>query len=330
VSVVALAGGVGAARFLRGVVRAIPPERLTIIGNTGDDREFYGVHVSPDLDIVSYTLAGRVDPERGYGLAGDTFAVIEALGAYGHPTWFRLGDRDLATCLHRTQRLREGAGLGEITDEIRRAHGLRCRILPMSDDPCPTFVRLSNGAQVHFEEYLVRDGAPSDVEGVDLGAARSARPAPGVLEAIAAADTILVCPSNPLVSIGPILAVPGVREALARSGAPVVALSPIVGGMPVKGPADRLLRGTGVEVSARGVAKLYASWVHGFVLDQRDTEQTRDVEALGLAARAADTLMRDASVAEALARTCLALADEIRRTRGRTPSATTARRSAEE
>lgn len=315
--VVALAGGVGAARFLRGLVRAIPPEDLTIVVNTGDDREFYGVHVSPDVDIVIYTLAGRVDAERGYGLSGDTFAVVEALSAYGHPTWFRLGDRDFATCLHRTQRLRAGAGLTVITDEIRRANGLRCLVLPMSEDPCPTFVQLSNGARIHFEEYLVRDGAPSDVEGVDLGAAEAARPAPGVCEAIAAADTILVCPSNPVVSIGPILALPGIREAVARSGAPVVAISPIIGGMPVKGPADRLLRGTGVEVSARGVAKLYAGWCHGFVLDQRDAEQVRAVAALGLTARAVDTLMRDVAISEALAHTCLALAEELRASRAR-------------
>jgi LPPG:FO 2-phospho-L-lactate transferase len=219
VRVVALAGGVGAARFLRGLVRALDPAELTVVVNTGDDREFYGVHVSPDVDIVTYTLAGRVDAERGYGLAGDSFEVIEALGAYGHPTWFRLGDRDLATCLHRTQRLRAGAGLAVVTDEIRRAHGLACRILPMSDDACPTFVRLANGARVHFEEYLVRDGAPDDVESVELAAAQAARPAPGVVDAIAAAGAILVCPSNPIVSIGPILAVRGMREAIAGSGA---------------------------------------------------------------------------------------------------------------
>jgi LPPG:FO 2-phospho-L-lactate transferase len=312
VPIVALAGGVGAARFLRGLVRACDPAALTIVVNTGDDREFYGVHVSPDLDIVTYTLAGRVDAERGFGLAGDSFALVDALGAYGHPTWFRLGDRDFATCLHRTLRLRAGAGLAAVSDEIRRAHRLACRILPMSDAPCPTYVRLSNGARVHFEEYLVRDGAPDDVASVDLSAATAAAPAPGVVEAIAAADVIVVCPSNPVVSIGPILALPGVRAALARSGAPVVAISPIIGGMPVKGPADRLLRGTGAEVSARGVARLYADWCHGFVLDQRDAQQLRDVEALGLAARAVDTLMRDVAVSEALARTCLALAEEVR------------------
>jgi LPPG:FO 2-phospho-L-lactate transferase len=309
--VVALAGGVGAARLLRGLLAAVPPESVTALVNTGDDREFYGVHVSPDLDIVTYTLAGRVDPERGYGLAGDSFHVIEALGALGHPTWFRLGDRDLATCLHRTARLRAGVGLAAITDEIRRAHGLALRILPMSEDPCPTFVRLEGGGHVHFEEYLVRDGAPDDVTGVDLSAAQRATPAPGVREAIAEADVILLCPSNPVVSIGPILAVAGLRAALAASAAPVIGISPIIGGAPVKGPADRLLRGIGVEVSARGVAGFYRGLAHGFVIDQRDAGQARDVEALGLACRVTETLMREPETARALAETALALAREL-------------------
>jgi LPPG:FO 2-phospho-L-lactate transferase len=313
--VLALAGGVGAARLLRGLVRAVPPASLTAVVNTGDDREFYGVHVSPDLDIVTYTLAGRVDEARGWGLAGDTFRVIDALGALGHPTWFRLGDRDLATCLHRTARLRAGAGLAAVTDEIRRAHGLEVRILPMSEAPCPTLVRRQDDTLVHFEEYLVRDGAPDDVAGVDLSAAARATPAPGVLEAIAAADAVLLCPSNPVVSIGPILAVPGIRAALARTGAPVVAISPIIGGAPVKGPADRLLRGIGVEVSARGVAGLYRGLAHGFVIDSRDAAQAGDVEALGLACRVTDTLMRDAEVARALAETALELARSLGPTR---------------
>jgi LPPG:FO 2-phospho-L-lactate transferase len=310
--VVALAGGVGAARFLRGLVRAVPAEQVTAVVNTGDDRVFYGVCVSPDLDIVTYTLAGRVDPERGFGLAGDGFAAIDALAAFGHETWFRLGDRDLATCLHRTIRLREGVGLARATEEIRRALGVATRILPMSEDPCPTVVELSGGRRLHFEEYLVRDGAPSDVEAVDLAAARRARPAPGVCEALRGARTIVLCPSNPVVSIGPILAVPGVREAIAASGAPVVAISPIVGGAPVKGPADHLLRGTGAEVSARGVARLYRDLAQGFVLDLRDAELLAEVEALGLRALAVDTIMRDAAASEALARAVLGLADELR------------------
>lgn len=310
-SIAVLAGGVGAARFLAGLVRAVPPDTVTAIVNTGDDRVFYGVHVSPDLDIVTYTLAGRVDTEKGYGLAGDSFAVLEALAALGHQTWFRLGDRDLATGLHRTIRQGHGAGLAVVTDEIRRAFHVAVRILPMSEDPCPTYVELHGGRRVHFEEYLARDGAPDEVEAVDLGAARAARAAPGVLDALRNATRILVAPSNPVVSVGPILAVPGVREAIAASRAPVVAISPIVGGAPVKGPADKLLRGTGTEVSARGVAALYRDFAHGFLLDTRDAGQVPDVEALGLRARAIDTIMRSPDAAAQIARAALELADEL-------------------
>jgi LPPG:FO 2-phospho-L-lactate transferase len=305
--VVALAGGVGAARFLSGLVRVVPAERISAIVNTGDDARFYGVHVSPDVDIVTYTLAGRVDPARGYGLEGDTFALIDCLGRLGHETWFRLGDRDFAHCLHRTLRMQQGAGLAAVADELRRAQGVAARILPMSEEPCPTIVVLRGGRRVHFEEYLARDGAPEDVESVDLSAAAAAHPAPGVLEAIAAADAILLCPSNPVVSIGPILALRGVREALRRARAPVVAVSPIVGGAPVKGPADRLLRALGVEVSARGVAGMYRGLARGFVLDLRDAAQQADVEALGLRALAIDTLMRDAEIAAGVARAALSL-----------------------
>jgi LPPG:FO 2-phospho-L-lactate transferase len=308
--VVALAGGVGAARFLRGVVQLVPAEDLSVIVNTGDDRRFYGVHVCPDVDIVTYTLAGQVDSARGYGLEGDSFEIIEALERFGHDPWFRLGDRDFATCQHRTLRLAEGVGLAAITDEIRRAFGVGVRILPMSEDPCPTIVSLRDGSRSHFEEYMVRDGAPDAVDGVDLSAAQGAQAGPGVLDAIAGAGCVLVCPSNPVVSIGPILAVPGVREALSRSKAPVVAISPIIGGAPVKGPADRLLRGLGVEVSARGVAKFYREWIDGYVLDERDAEQERDVAALGVRTRVIDTLMRDPTVARDLAAAALSLATQ--------------------
>jgi LPPG:FO 2-phospho-L-lactate transferase len=306
--VVALAGGVGAARFLRGLAPAAEPGHLSAIVNTGDDRTFYGVHVSPDIDIVTYTLAGRVDAARGYGIEGDSFALIDQLGAFGHEVWFRLGDRDFAICHHRTLRLGEGARLAEVTDEIRRSLGVETRILPMSEDPCPTIVELEGGRRVHFEEYLARDGAPDEVVGVDLSAARGARPGPGVLEALASADVIVVCPSNPVVSIGPILAVPGILSAVRASRAPVVAISPIVGGAPVKGPADRLLRGLGHEVSARGVAALYREFVDGFICDERDTDLVDEIAAMGLATRAMDTIMRDAAASRRLAEATLELA----------------------
>ena len=310
-SVTALAGGVGAARFLCGLVRVVPADRVTAIVNTGDDHEFYGVWVSPDVDIVTYTLAGRVDRERGYGLEGDSFQVVDTLASLGHESWFRLGDSDFATCQHRTLRMREGVGLAPIADEIRRAYGVAVRIVPMSEDPCPTLV-VSGGQKVHFEEYMVRDGAPDDVEKVDLAAAEQARPAPGVLDALHRADSIVFCPSNPVVSIGPILAIPGVREAIAESAAPAVAISPIVGGAPVKGPADRLLNGVGAEVSARGVANLYRDLIGGFVLDRRDADQAADIEALGMKTKVLDTLMRDTDVAAALATATLELAESLR------------------
>lgn len=308
--VTALAGGVGAARFLRGLVRVVPDEHVTAIINTGDDCEFYGAWVSPDVDIVTYTLAGRVDPKRGYGLDGDTFNMVDALGALGHETWFRLGDADFATCQYRTLRMREGAGLALIADEIRRAYGVAIRILPMSEKACPTLV-VSGGACIHFEEYMVRDGAPDNVEKIDLSAAESAEPAPGVIGALRGAEIIVLCPSNPVVSIGPILAVPGVREAIAGSGAPVVAISPIIGGAPVKGPADRLLKGVGAEVSARGVAALYRGLIDGYILDERDADQAADIEALGMKTLVVETLMRDTEVAATLAAATLELAESL-------------------
>ena len=310
-SIVALAGGVGAARFLAGLVEVVPPRALTVIVNTGDDASFYGVHVSPDVDIVLYTLAGVVDRERGYGLAGDSFALVDALGGFGHETWFRLGDRDYAQCLHRTLRLAAGAGLAAVTDELRRRWSLEPRVLPMSEGPCPTIVALEGGRRVHFEEYLARDGAPDEVCGVDLSAAAAARPAPGVLDAIAGARAVLVCPSNPVVSIGPIVALRGVREALSSGAAPVVAVSPLVGGAPVKGPADRLLRGIGVEVSVAGVASLYRGWVDGLVIDERDADQEGAVRGLGLATSVVDTLRRDRAAAARVARAALDLARRL-------------------
>lgn len=308
----ALAGGVGAARLLRGLVHAVDPTRLDIVVNTGDDRAFYGAFVSPDLDIVTYTLAGAVDLTRGFGLAGDTYRLMDELEALGHETWFRLGDRDFAHCLHRKLRMEEGVGLAEIADELRRAQGLACRILPMTEDPAPTRVRLDDGRDLHFEEYLVRERSPSNVASVDLAAAKAASPGPGVLDAIARAEIILVCPSNPIVSIAPILAVKGVREAITSRGVPIVAISPIIGGAPVKGPADHLLRAAGCEVSAEGVAGLYRDWVGGFVFDEVDRASLPAIEALGMRAIAAPTLMKSVEVSTALAATAVKLALDLR------------------
>jgi LPPG:FO 2-phospho-L-lactate transferase len=310
--IVTLCGGVGAARFLRGLVRVVEPSEITAIVNTGDDRIFYGVHVSPDLDIVTYTLAGRVDARRGYGLEADTYEMVDALGALGHECWFRLGDRDFANSQHRTLRLREGVGLARVTDELRNHYGVSTRILPMSEDPCATIVELEGERRVHFEEYLARDGAPDEVTGVDLGEARHARPGPGVLDALRDARAILFCPSNPIVSIGPILAMREVREALRRSRAPVVAISPIVGGAPIKGPADRLMRGVGVEVSARGVAELYRGLIDAFVIDERDADLAADIEAMGIRTQVLDTIMGDVAVAQDLAEAALSLAASLR------------------
>lgn len=334
--VVALCGGVGAARFLRGLVRAVPPADVIAIVNTGDDREFYGVHVAPDLDIVTYTLAGVVNSEVGYGLAGDTFSLVDGLEALGHEAWFRLGDRDYATCLHRTLRMREGHGLAEISDGLRRHLGVATRILPMAEAPCPTLVELNDGRRMHFEEYMIRERAPDTVAAIDLGAAQNATPAPGVLDAIRAARAIVFCPSNPVVSIGPILAVPGIREAVANRSGPAVAISPIVGGAAVKGPARQLLNGLGIEVSARGVARHYrrycaglapehvramadagddstAELIDAFVLDAKDRDQSADVQALGLRTAVTDSIMVDAAAAERLARAALGVAFGHRR-----------------
>ena len=309
--VVALAGGVGAAKLLRGLVQVVAPDELVAIVNTGDDCEFYGVHVSPDLDIVTYTLAGVVEPKLGFGLEGDSFQLVERLAKLGHATWFRLGDGDFANCLHRTLRLREGASLSTVADELRRSFGLATRIVPMSEDPCPTRVALGDGSVVHFEEYLVRDGAPDAVRSVDLSAAEQATPAPQVLDLIAQARLIVICPSNPVVSIGPILALPGVRKAIAASAAPVVAVSPIVGGAAVKGPAAQLLRGTGCEVSARGVAGLYRDFVDGMLIDEKDAAQTSDLEALGIRPAVADTMMVDREASARVAQAVLELARSL-------------------
>jgi LPPG:FO 2-phospho-L-lactate transferase len=309
----ALAGGVGAARFLRGLVQVVPPADITVVVNTGDDDRFHGLLVCPDLDTVTYTLAGAENPDTGWGLAGETFAAIDALDRYGGntplPTWFRLGDRDLATHLYRSERLRAGAPLSTIAAEIGAAWNVPTRLLPMSDDPVSTRidVRAADGTvqQLHMQEWFVRERAEPPVVAVQFDGVERAAPAPGVLATLDEAETIVVCPSNPVISIGPILAVPGMRDALRRRRDHVVGVSPIIAGAPVKGPADRLMGPLGMEVSCVGVARAYRDFCATLVIDAGDTTRAPEVEALGVRAVVTDTLMRDARVAAALARNTL-------------------------
>jgi LPPG:FO 2-phospho-L-lactate transferase len=299
-----LAGGVGAARFLEGLVQIVSPETITAIVNTGDDFTLHGLHISPDLDIVTCTLADVIDRGQGWGIADDTDACLEWLGKLGGPTWFKLGDRDLALHIRRTELLRAGHTLSHIADQFRQALGVDVHILPMSDQPAPTHI-VTPAGDIHFEEYLVRRRAADEVLGVRLVGIEEIAPAPGVLAALGSAEVILLAPSNPIVSIGPILAVPGVRQTLRAASAPVVAISPIVGGAAIKGPAVPLMRAMNVEVSALGVARLYRDFLDVLVIDQVDSALQAEIEALGIRAVVTDTIMRGAAEKAALARVAL-------------------------
>ena len=306
--VTALAGGVGAARFLRGVVRVIAGVNLCVIVNTGDDDEFFGLSVSPDVDTITYTLANAVDSAKGWGLPQETHRCLEALGRYYADTWFGLGDADLATHLFRTQQLRQGQTLSAVTAEIARKWGIEATVLPMSNDRVRTIVHTEAGA-LPFQEYFVKQRGKGHVSKVELGGIASAQPAPGVCEALRSADLVILPPSNPLVSIGPILALPGVRAALQETQAPVVAISPLVAGKPVKGPADKMLGALGIEVSSVGVADLYKDFVDTFVLDEQDIVQDQGqrerLKNLGMAVIVTDTVMSDMDKSVALARTVI-------------------------
>jgi LPPG:FO 2-phospho-L-lactate transferase len=304
--IVALAGGIGGSRFLRGLVRAVDPAGLTVIGNTGDDLRLYGLYISPDLDTIVYTLGGGVHPEQGWGRADETFAVAgELQERYGHQPWFTLGDRDIATHLVRLDVLNRGGTLSEATQAIARAWGLDFRLLPMTDDPVATRIRTVDGRELHFQQWWVGERAESAVAEVWLEGAARAQPAPGVLEAIAEADAVVLCPSNPVVSIGTILDIPGIREAV-RSRV-VVGVSPIVGGRAVRGIADKLLPVTGSATSALGVAERYADFLDGWVIDHVDAKAKSAVAALGVRVAVTDTIMASPGVAEALAHVALEL-----------------------
>lgn len=290
--ILALSGGTGGSKMVDGLAQAHGQAGLTVVVNTGDDADFYGLRVCPDLDICTYVLAGVVDA-RGWGYADDTFRCLEGLATYGDEAWFGLGDRDLATHIHRTVRLGEGASLSEVTAEICARLGVVARVLPMSDDPVRTRISTPAGER-SFQEYLVKHGAAEEIERIELVGIERARPAPGLLEAIAQAERIVVCPSSPVVSIGTILAVPGVRAALAARRAECVAVSPIIGRAPVEGPADRFLRGAGhPDCSATQMARLYADVAATFVLDARDRDEADAIAALGVRPVLTDALMPD-------------------------------------
>ncbi|HVL98798.1 MAG TPA: 2-phospho-L-lactate transferase [Egibacteraceae bacterium] len=304
--VVALAGGIGAARFLAGLVRVVDPSALTVVANTGDDLVVHGLRISPDLDTICYTLGGGADPEQGWGRAGETLTVsTELRERYGRPDWFTLGDRDLATHLVRSEILAGGGTPSEAAAAIAAAWGLGLRLLPMTDDTVATRIRTADGRDLHFQEWWIRERGEPRVAAVRLDGADAARPAPGVLEAMAAADAVLLCPSNPVVSIGTILAVPGIRDALVDPT--VVGVSPIVGGRVVRGMADRLLPAAGAGTSAAGVAGLYADFLDGWVMDRADEGAAPALEARGLRVAVTDTIMRTPAVAEDVARAALAL-----------------------
>lgn len=314
--IVVLAGGVGGSKFLWGMAQEAGEESLSAIVNTGDDIELHGLTISPDVDIVTYTLAGLVDTDRGWGFAGDTFHCMQVLAQYGQPTWFNLGDRDLGTHLFRTHALRQGRRPTEVADAIRRALGVRVRVLPMTDDPVATHILVGEGPvrHLHFQEYLVQRGAVDEIRGIEYQGSARARPSPEVLTALREADAIFLAPSNPVASIGPILAVPGIREALRRSQAPLVAISPVVGGRSLKGPTDKFLRCARVEVSPLGVARLYHSALNGLdgmVMDRADAGEAPRLEALGIRVRLEETLMRGPEDKRRVARAALKFVEEL-------------------
>jgi LPPG:FO 2-phospho-L-lactate transferase len=300
--VTALAGGTGAAKLLRGLVGA--GADLTVVVNTGDDTDVWGLHVSPDLDTITYALAGRLDLARGWGRADESFHCLESMAAFEAPTWFALGDRDLATHLVRTQALAAGRSLSHVTAEIARRLGVAPAVVPMSDDRVRTRIR-TPGGWLTFQEYFVREKAQVEVLEVAYEGAAQARPAPDVLAAIGDADAVIVCPSNPVTSVGPILAVPGVAAALATTQATIAAVSPIIGGAAVSGPAGQLMAARGLPVSPLGVARAYAPWLDALLIARGDADLASDLRAGGVEPVLADILMTDRASEAALARAVL-------------------------
>lgn len=308
--IVALAGGVGGAKLAQGLMLAAPAEPLRVVVNTADDFDLFGLRISPDLDTVLYTLAGLANPETGWGVAQDTFAALAMLERYGEETWFRLGDRDFATHILRTQRLRAGHTLTEVTAELARALGVPVALLPMCDEPVATIVETAAGP-LAFQDYFVRRHQTDAVHGVSFASVEAAHVPDGVRAAYADASLVVFCPSNPIVSVGPILAVPGMRDLVRQAAAPKVAVSPIVGGRALRGPADRMLGGLGHEVSPVGVARLYQGLIQGMVIDALDGDLRGEIEALGIRVLVTDTVMAGADDRRRLAAEVIAFGREL-------------------
>ncbi|HXU17442.1 MAG TPA: 2-phospho-L-lactate transferase [Terriglobales bacterium] len=302
-----LTGGTGGARFVDGLHRIVPSEELTIIVNTGDDHDWWGVYVSPDVDSITYVLSGRLSAERGWGVRGDTFHCLQQMKELGEETWFSVGDRDLAIHLLRTKLLAQGRTLSEVTRSITRRLGLKHRILPMSDQRVETRIGTLTG-ELSFEEYFVKRRYQDPVQSVSFAGAGECQPAPGVIEAIVSANAVLLAPSNPVTSIGPILAVPGIREALRNTAAPVVGVSPIVGAAAVSGPAANLMRAQGLEVSIAGVAQAYGDFLDILVVHETDSEFAKTIPHGTVEIRCADILMRTLADRTRIASTALSLA----------------------
>jgi len=306
--ITALAGGIGASKLLVGLAGVMPPEDVTIIANTGDDIELFGLRICPDIDTVTYSLAGVINEQTGWGLKDDTFECLRWLDRYGEASWFNLGDRDLATHIFRTTELRSGSSLTEVTGRIRRSLGVRSTILPMTDAYTPTRVVTEDG-EMHFQEYFVRRRCEPRVREIRFDNIESAQPASGVLSAVNEADAVIICPSNPFISIGPILAVPGVREALEKTTATVIAVTPIIGGQALKGPAADMLRDLGHEVSAGAVAAMYSDFLDVFVLDEVDASMEAQISSLSMNGAVTNTVMNTLEDKRRLARTVLQLVD---------------------
>ncbi len=291
IKVTALAGGVGAAKFLRGLIEIVPQEKITIIGNVGDDLELYGLYISPDLDILMYTLADIVDKEKGWGIHNDTFNCLSMLSRYGLERWFMLGDKDLATHIYRTYLLKKGLTLSEVTEKLCKLLGLKVQLIPVTNDHLRT-VLVTNEGTLEFQDYFVRRKCKPKVSKVLYIGADKAKPANGVIDAILNADIIIICPSNPILSIAPILSINQVRRTLIKSKAVKVGISPLIKGKAIKGPADKLMKEIGIEASAYGVAKLYQNFLDVFVIDTQDKGLKRDIEKLGIKVLVTNTLMK--------------------------------------